>query len=160
MRSVTPSGHESRRLDLHEHHPVYKTGALLFGHVGTSTSARSRTPYSRFGSCLLSQEHTRVGLPTNQPGAVIVNYFPSSTFQYASLTNFDQLSNHNSWSAFSAFYVRQIGLLRSRILACWGVRLSFRLLQARHASTQFSQRDSPPCERGMTWSSVNSSLPG
>ena len=31
MLSVTPSGllMESRRLDLHQHHPVYKTGALL-----------------------------------------------------------------------------------------------------------------------------------
>ena len=65
-------------------------------HVGTSTSARSRTPYSRFGSCLLSQEHTRVKLPANQPGAVVVIYFSSSTFQYASLTNFDQLSIRTS----------------------------------------------------------------
>ena len=99
MRSVTPSGHKSRRLDLHQHHPVYKTGASLFGHVGTSTSARSRTPCGRFGSCLLSQEHTRVWLPTHQPGAVVVDYFSSSTFQYASLTNFDQLSIRTSRSA-------------------------------------------------------------
>jgi hypothetical protein len=51
------------------------------------------------GSCLLSQEHTRVGLPTHQPGAVVVNYFSSSTFQYASLTNFDQLWIRTSWNA-------------------------------------------------------------
>ena len=25
---------QSRRLDLHQHDPVYRTGALLFGHVG------------------------------------------------------------------------------------------------------------------------------
>ena len=68
-------------------------------HVGKSTSARSRTPYSRFGSCLLSQEHTRVGLPAQKPGAVVVIYFFSSTFQYASLTNFDQLSIRTSWNA-------------------------------------------------------------
>ena len=29
MRSTTPSGRKSRRLDLHQHHPVYKTGAFL-----------------------------------------------------------------------------------------------------------------------------------
>ena len=27
-------GTQSRRLDLHQHDPVYKTGASLFGHVG------------------------------------------------------------------------------------------------------------------------------
>ena len=99
MLSATPSGHESRRLDLHHHVPVYKTGASLFGHVGASTSARSRTPYGRFGSCLLSQEHTRVGLPASKPGAVVVDHFSSSTFQYASLTNFDQLSIRTLWNA-------------------------------------------------------------
>ena len=34
MRSVTLSGYKSRRLDLHQHDPVYRTGASLFGHVG------------------------------------------------------------------------------------------------------------------------------
>ena len=29
MLSVTPSGHKSRRLDSHQHQPVYKTGAFL-----------------------------------------------------------------------------------------------------------------------------------
>ena len=45
------------------------------------------------------QTHTRVGLPAVQPGAVLVIYFSSSTFQYASLTNFDQLSIRTSRSA-------------------------------------------------------------
>ena len=36
MLSVTPSGRKSRRLDLHQHHPVYKTGAFL----GRATSAK------------------------------------------------------------------------------------------------------------------------
>ena len=46
MRSATPSGHEprSRRLDLHQHGAVYRTAAFLIGHVGTSSSAGSRTP--------------------------------------------------------------------------------------------------------------------
>ena len=44
--------------------------------------------------------------------------------------------------------------------ACSGVRSAFRLLQAMHASTQFSQLDTPPCDRGTTWSIVSSSLPG
>ncbi len=34
MLSATPSGHQSRRLDSHQHQPVYRTGASLFGHVG------------------------------------------------------------------------------------------------------------------------------
>ena len=44
--------------------------------------------------------------------------------------------------------------------ACCGVRSAFRLLQATHASTQFSQVEVPPCDRGTTWSIDSSSLPG
>ena len=36
--SITPPGHKSRRLDLHQHLPVYKTGASLFGHIGKYAS--------------------------------------------------------------------------------------------------------------------------
>jgi hypothetical protein len=32
-------------------------------------------------------------------GGVQTSYFCSSTFQYASLTNFDQLSTRTSWAA-------------------------------------------------------------
>jgi len=35
-------------------------------------------------------------LPALEPGAIVVNYFASSTFQYASLMNFDQLSIRTS----------------------------------------------------------------
>ncbi len=41
-----------------------------------------------------------------------------------------------------------------------GVRLALRALQGTQARTQFSQVDPPPCERGTTWSIVNSSVPG
>jgi hypothetical protein len=51
---------KSRRLDSHQHQPVYKTGAFLFRATSASTSARSRTPWGGFGGRLLSQEHTRV----------------------------------------------------------------------------------------------------
>jgi hypothetical protein len=34
--------------------------------------------------------------PALEPGAIGVNYFASSTFQYASLMNFDQLSMRTS----------------------------------------------------------------
>ena len=37
--------------------------------------------------------------PGIQPGALVVFYFCSATFQYASLTNFDQLSIRKSWAA-------------------------------------------------------------
>ena len=93
MRSDTPSGpvtQEGRRLDSHQHEPVYKTGAFLFRATSaekvegrelrvegqntmtlalnsqpsalnhSSTSARIRTPSGGFGDRLLSQEHTRV----------------------------------------------------------------------------------------------------
>ncbi len=60
MRSATPSGHESRsrRLDLHQHRAAYRTAAFLFGHVGTSSSAGSRTPRGGFGDRLLARKHT------------------------------------------------------------------------------------------------------
>ena len=69
MQSATPSGHnhiKSRRLDSHQHRPVYKTGAFLSRATSAffnSTSARSRTPSASFGGWLLSQEHTRVKGP-------------------------------------------------------------------------------------------------
>jgi hypothetical protein len=59
-RDVLPI--QSRRLDSHQHLPVYKTGAFLSRATSaSSTSARSRTPSASFGGWLLSQEHTRVG---------------------------------------------------------------------------------------------------
>ena len=79
---------------------------------------------------------------------------------YASLKNFDQLSIRRSWAAYSGFQIGWTGLRFNRILACSGVRSAFRLLHSRHASTQLFQRDSPPWARGMTWSSVSSSVPG
>jgi hypothetical protein len=60
MQSATPSGFnspKSRRLDSHQHQPVYKTGAFLSRATSASTSARSRTPSASFGGWLLSQEH-------------------------------------------------------------------------------------------------------
>ena len=93
MRSATPSGHQSRRLDLHQHRSGLQDRRLSqFGHVGASTSARIRTPSGGFGDCLLSQEHTRVRPPGPSPVGDSTHYFSSATFQYASLTNFDQLS--------------------------------------------------------------------
>ena len=62
---------KSRRLDSHQHQPVYKTGAFLSRATSaSSTSARSRTPCGSFGGCLLSQEHTRVRkLPAHAAGS-------------------------------------------------------------------------------------------
>ena len=87
-------------------------------------------------------------------------YSFSVTFQYASLMNFDQLAIRMVWSAYSGFQAGRIGRFRIRIRAWSGVRSAFRLLHSMHASTQFSQLDTPPCARGTTWSMVNSSLPG
>ena len=58
----------------------------------TSRSAVIRTLSTSFGDWLLSQENTPVkSRPTSRRGATI-SYDFSSTFQYASLMNFDQLS--------------------------------------------------------------------
>jgi hypothetical protein len=58
---------QSRRLDSHQHQPVYKTGASLFGHVG---------------SCA----------PGPQAGSEFFDQASNFTFQYDSLRNFPQLS--------------------------------------------------------------------
>ena len=63
IRHTRKAFNESRRLELHQHHPVYKTGAFYSATSAfctTSTSARIRTPSSGFGGRLLSQEHARV----------------------------------------------------------------------------------------------------
>ena len=154
-----------RRLDLHQHRPVYRTGALLVRPrrlFEFQAGARGfRTPSDGFGGHLLSQEHTPVSAPGLATRGIWRNdYSCSVTFQYASLTNFDQLAIRMLWSAYSGFQAGRTGCLRSRIRACSGVRSAFRLLQATQASTQFCQLDTPPCERGTTWSSVSSSPPG
>ena len=87
MRSITLSGHKSRRLDLHQHHPVYKTGASLFGHVGISTSVRNRTPPGGFGGHLLPRS-TLVSCPGGQMcfptgvGVSLLAFFSSSKWTY------------------------------------------------------------------------------
>ena len=60
MRSATPSGRtsKSRRLDLHQHRAVYRTAAFLFGHVGTSSSAGSRTWSSTFAGSRANPPHS------------------------------------------------------------------------------------------------------
>ena len=58
---------QSRRLDSHQHQPDYKTGASLFGHVG---------------SCA----------PGPQAGSEFFDQASNFTFQYDSLRNFPQLS--------------------------------------------------------------------
>jgi len=47
------------------------------------------------------------------------------------------------------------GCVRSSIPACSSVRSPLRRLHGAQAVTTFSQIDSPPFERGTTWSSVS-----
>ena len=68
---------QSRRLDSHQHQPVYKTGAFLSRATSASTSARSRTPWGGFGGRLLSQEHTRVSPPATRTGGQITINSPA-----------------------------------------------------------------------------------
>ena len=82
MRSATPSGHKPRADDWTcTSMGGLQTAASLFGDVGTSTSAGSRTPCGGFGGRLLSQEHTRVRAPACEAGSRRNNYFPAATFQ-------------------------------------------------------------------------------
>src|SRR5256885_16686286 len=46
------------------------------------------------------------------------------------------------------------GARRGCMPACRGVRSPLRRLQGAHEATMFSQLDSPPFERGITWSTV------
>ena len=78
------------------------TGPLPFCSATSAfqgTSARSRTPCDGFGDRLLSQEHARVSAPGRAAESRRNDYFCNSTFQYASLMNFDQLSIRTWWSA-------------------------------------------------------------
>lgn len=67
MRSVTPSGQntkqESRRLDSHQHQPVYKTGAFLSRATSAIVAAR---PQHR---CKESNPVGRFWRPPALPGA-------------------------------------------------------------------------------------------
>lgn len=89
-----------------------------------------------------------------------IGRYSNSTFQYASLMKLRQLSSRIEVRVKDGFHLGRTGCLRSFILACCGVRSALTLLQVMHANTQFSQVDGPPCERGTTWSIVNSSPSG
>ena len=68
MQSATPSGQKEPTTGFAPASAANqintaKTGAFFSRATSaTSTSARSRTPWSSFGGCRLSQEHTRVTL--------------------------------------------------------------------------------------------------
>ena len=110
MRSATPSGRISRADDwtCTSIDAVYKTAASLFGHVGISSEREDSNPVrAALETACSPRRHTprrsrlpggtlfwRSGMcqrsPTSRP--VAGTYFCNVTFQYASLTNFDQLS--------------------------------------------------------------------
>ncbi len=70
---------------------IYKDFIANSSRVGNSRSAVIRTLSTSFGGWHLSQENTPVFAPGRTDGARF-GYDSSSTFQYASLMNFDQLS--------------------------------------------------------------------
>ena len=74
----------------------------------------------------------------------------SSTVQYASLRNLDQLSIRTPCRAYNGRHVGRIGAFFSGMCASVGVRSAFRLLHSRQASTQFSHVLVPPRDRGNT----------
>ena len=62
VRSGTLAGcmNQYPDLDLNQGLDLRRVQCVPLHHRDTSTSARSRTPWSSFGGCRLSQEHTRV----------------------------------------------------------------------------------------------------
>ena len=99
MLSVTPSRHKSRRLDSHQHQPLYKSGAFLSRATSAIKHEREESnPVRQFWRlAALPGAHSCVKNSRQlEPGAIVVNYFANSTFQYASLMNFDQLSIRTS----------------------------------------------------------------
>ena len=87
-------------------------------------------------------------------------YFSSSTFQYASLTNFDQLSIRSFVGRVQRVPRRLDRLLAQPHPGLLRRAVGLALVARQAASTQLSHRDSPPWARGTTWSIVSSSLPG
>ena len=89
---------KSRRLDSHQHQPVYKTGAFLC----RATSAGLVVKHERVESnpvrqlwrltALPGAHSCVVSRPRDNPVGDSPVYFSSGTFQYVSLINFDQLS--------------------------------------------------------------------
>ena len=95
MQSATPSGFnslKSRRLDSHQHQPVYKTGAFLVSsHVGKHEREESNPVRQLWRLTALPGAHS-CKAHGNKPRGRLNRYFSSGTFQYVSLINFDQLS--------------------------------------------------------------------
>lgn len=74
--------------------------------------------------------------------------------------NFDQVLMRCLGMLNRCVHFGRTGLTFSGIFACSGVRPPLRVLHFTQASTQFSQDEPPPCERGSTWSIVSSELDG
>ena len=164
MRSATPSGHthQSRRLDLHQHRAVYKTAAFLFGHVGNKQEREESNPVGRLWRPLpLPGAHSCIGPRPCDRGPWRNNYSRSVTFQYASLTNFDQLSIRTL-----VVRVQRLPRRPDRLLAQLHPRLLRRAvglpLVAGHAGQHavLPARHTTLRHAATTWSIVSSSLPG
>ena len=113
LRSATPSDNQGRRLDSHQHEPVYKTAAFLnraTSAINRKQECKESNPVRRFWRPLALPGAHSVSAPTAlRPGAIGVQLLSSVTFQYASLMNFDQLSIRTLWSAYSGFQAGRTG---------------------------------------------------
>ena len=94
VRSATPSGRYIRADDWIRTSidPVYKTAASLFGHVGKHEREESNPVRRLWRLPALPGAHSCIGPRPCDRGPWRNDYSRSVTFQYASLTNFDQLS--------------------------------------------------------------------
>ena len=83
--------------------------------------------------------------------------YVSSTFQYATSRKFRHDACQRARVNWPTGFQRgRSGGAMRRIPASVGVRFPFRTLQERHAQTTFSHDETPPRERGSTWSSDSS----
>ena len=85
---------KSRRLDSHQHDPAYETDAYLVRATSAQHEREESNPVRQLWRLTALARSTLV----NRRAQRIIslrpanNYFSNSTFQYASLTNFDQLA--------------------------------------------------------------------
>ena len=159
--SVTLQGRSrSRRPGSNRHEPAYKAGASPFGHVGGEQGRKDSNPVdASFGGSLLSQEHAPEKGPGRRAGAMRLTSGQGRAG--SSARNRDQLAIPDALRRVRAASTSgRAGRFRRCMPACSGVRSALRALHGSQAATQLVQLDTPPCERGTTWSTVIASPAG
>ena len=99
MLSITPSGHKEPTTGFAPASTGLQDRRLSqSSHVGNKHERKESNPVRQVWklAALPGAHSCDKSSRQLEPGAIVVNYFASSTFQYASLMNFDQLSIRTS----------------------------------------------------------------